>query len=393
MLSALAIANYRSLRSLVLPLSQLNIVTGPNGSGKSSVYRAMGLLAEIARGGVNAAFAREGGFSSALWVGPREISKAMLRGDVPIQGTGSGAAVALKLGIASSDEDGFGYAIDLGLPAPIPATAFFKDPEVKTEFIWNGPHLRPSSLLVERRNAQLRLRQGKQWQTVGRLLPSWTSMLSEFADPSQAPEMLTLREQLRSWRFYDHFRCDAQAPARQTQLGTRTPVMSADGHDVAAAMQTILEIGDVEALHETVDDAFPGSRVFIDTRDDRFELCLQQPGMLRPLRAAELSDGTLRYLLWTAALLTPRPPALMILNEPETSLHPDLLPALGRLIVKAAKHTQTMVISHAPRLIAAMESCADELSMQSIMLEKELGQTHIANLEHSEIPRWEWPSR
>ena len=41
-------------------------------------------------------------------------------------------------------------------------------------------------------------------------------------------------------------------------------------------------------------------------------------GLLRPLRGAELSDGTLRYLLWVAALLTPRPPELLVLNEPET---------------------------------------------------------------------------
>ncbi|HXE06473.1 MAG TPA: AAA family ATPase [Acidobacteriaceae bacterium] len=47
--------------------------------------------------------------------------------------------------------------------------------------------------------------------------------------------------------------------------------------------------------------------------------------------------GTLRFLLWTAALLSPRPPELMVLNEPETSLHPDLLPALARLIAGAAK--------------------------------------------------------
>src|SRR4051794_35203835 len=47
-----------------------------------------------------------------------------------------------------------------------------------------------------------------------------------------------------------------------------------------------------------------------------------QHGLLRPLSGAELSDGTLRYLLWVAALLTPRPPALLVLNEPETSLHP-----------------------------------------------------------------------
>jgi predicted ATPase len=73
------------------------------------------------------------------------------------------------------------------------------------------------------------------------------------------------------------------------------------------------------------------------------------------LSAAELSDGTLRYLLWAAALLTPRPPRLMILNELESSLHPDLLPALARLIGVAAKNTQIWVVSHATRLIAALD--------------------------------------
>src|SRR6201992_2196652 len=72
----------------------------------------------------------------------------------------------------------------------------------------------------------------------------------------------------------------------------------------------------------------------------RFELALRQPGLLRPLRAAELSDGTLRYLLWVAALLTPRPPELLVLNEPETSLPPDLLAPLAHLITAASAKTQ-----------------------------------------------------
>ena len=87
MVAALAIANYRSLRDVVLPLAPLNIVTGPNGSGKSSVYRALRLLAEVAQGGAVASLAREGGFASTLWAGPENITAAMRRGEVPVQGT------------------------------------------------------------------------------------------------------------------------------------------------------------------------------------------------------------------------------------------------------------------------------------------------------------------
>jgi len=156
----------------------------------------------------------------------------------------------------------------------------------------------------------------------------------------------------RAQRFYDHFRTDAEAPARQPQIATYTPVLSHDGRDLAAAIQTITEIGDAPALAHAINDAFPGSAIEISGSDGRMSVSLRQDGLLRPLSAAELSDGTLRYLSWAAALLTPRPPHLMILNEPEASLHPDLLPALSRLIGVAAQQSQIWVVSHAARLLS-----------------------------------------
>ena len=112
--------------------------------------------------------------------------------------------------------------------------------------------------------------------------------------------------------------------------------------------------------------------------------------MLRPLSAAELSDGTLRFLLWSAALLTPRPPPLMVLNEPETSLHPDLLPALARLILEASKRSQLWVVSHSARLIASLE---DSGSCNSLRLAKDLGETQIVGQGLLETPSWAWPAR
>lgn len=59
MLTTLAVANYRSINTLVVPLARLNLITGPNGSGKSNLYRALRLLAETAQGGVISALARK----------------------------------------------------------------------------------------------------------------------------------------------------------------------------------------------------------------------------------------------------------------------------------------------------------------------------------------------
>ena len=406
MLSALAIANYRSLRQLTVPLGRLTVVTGANGSGKSSVYRAMRLLADIANGGVIRSLVREGGLSSTLWAGPERFSAAMLRGEMPVQGTTRSEPVALQLGFAGTTAEDFGYAIDIGLPPPIPSTAFSHDPEIKHEAIWSGPLLRLSTQLVDRKGAALRLREGKGWQAVGRPIPAFASMMTEHADPRDAPEMLTLREQMRSWRFYDHFRSDAEAPARQPQLGTRTPVlpeiptMQELGYkdfDFNGWIGVLAPAGTppaiVERLHREMAAAIASpdvQRVYAGAALDRFETLMHQHGLLRPLTAAELSDGTLRYLLWIAALLTPRPPALLVLNEPETSLHPDLLPALGRLIAQAARGSQVIVVSHAARLIAALE---DSDGVQPVVLEKRFGETRIANLDMSEIPRWEWPAR
>jgi predicted ATPase len=163
-------------------------------------------------------------------------------------------------------------------------------------------------------------------------------------------------------------------------------VLSADGADLAAALQTIREEGRRD-LDEAVDAAFPGSRVEIVADGGWFTLALRQPGMLRPLAAAELSDGTLRYLLWVAALLSPRPASLLVLNEPETSLHPDLLEPLAGLIAAASTRTQVIVVSHADRLLTALPAA------NRIELEKVMGETTVRGQGVLDSPPWAWPKR
>lgn len=385
MLNTLAIANYRSINQLVIPLGRLNVITGANGSGKSNLYKALRLLAETARGGVVNALAAEGGLESTFWAGPETISRRMRQGDVPVQGGPRQHVKRLRLGFADDD---FGYAISLGLPEPS-RSKFALDPQIKHEAIWAGPVCRPASLLVERSAAMVKARQTRQWQVRNQHMTEFDSLFDHVGSLQDSPEVLRLRERIRSWRFYDHFRTDAEAPARQPRLGTRTPVLHHDGRDLAAALQTIDEIGDFGALQQAIGDAFPGAHLKVDAQPGGlFSLRFHQAGLLRPLSAAELSDGTLRYLLLVAALLTPRPPSMMVLNEPETSLHPDLLPALARLIRHAAQHCQVWVVSHAPRLVAVLE---EDEACHSIRLEKDLGQTLMAGQGMLDEPAWNWP--
>jgi predicted ATPase len=392
-IATLAVENYRSLRSLIVPLTPLTVVTGGNGTGKSSLYRALRLLADAARNGAVAALAREGGLPSTLWAGPETIGRAVREGAYPVQGVARTKPVALRLGFAG---DEFSYAIDFGLPAGGGQSLFALDPEIKRESIWNGPLLRPAAVLCERDNGIVRIRADRRTWSAPQPIRPYDSMLSEFADPGQAPEVLRLREQIRSWRFYDHIRTDATAPARASQVGTRTPVMSSDGADLAAALQTIRETGDAAALNLAVDLAFPGSRVTVESEGGgRLGLRLHQHGLLRPLSAAELSDGTLRYLLWAAVLLAPRPAGLLVLNEPETSLHWQLLAPLAQLITAAAEHSQIIAVSHSQTLINALHRTTEEAGTPTSTLEliKDFGETRVAGREPLEGPAWRWPKR
>ncbi|MDZ5432183.1 AAA family ATPase [Pseudomonas fluorescens] len=385
MLKTLAVANYRSINKLVIPLGQLNLITGPNGSGKSNLYRALRLLAETAQGGVVNALAREGGLDSTFWAGPQTLSRRMRNGEVPIESTVRHGPKRLRLGFASDD---FSYSIALGLPEPS-RSAFSLDPEIKKECIWSGPFYRPASLLVDRDGPMIRARANRSWDVLAQHTPNFDSLFDQIGSLRSSPEVLQMREFIRRWRFYDHFRSDADAPVRQPQLGTRTPVLHHDGRDLAAALQTIIEIGDPEAFQSAISDAFPGARLHIQPlAGGRFAIEFYQEGLLRPLSAAELSDGTLRYLLLVAALLTPRPPTLMVLNEPETSLHPDLLPALARLIIRTSEQCQVWVVSHARRLISALQ---EDPECNCIVLEKNLGQTGMVGQRMLDEPAWYWP--
>ena len=391
MIQTLAVSGYRSLRHLVLPLGQLNLVTGANGTGKSSLYRALRLLGDAALNTVVASLAREGGLQSTLWAGPETIARSVRKGEFAVEGTPRQQSVSLKLGFAG---DPYSYCIDLGYPPPA-QLAFKLDPAIKRECIWHGSVYRRASVLVDRNNRLVQLTPSKTAKheepvLLTKELSSTDSMLATIADPQRAPEMLAVRESIRGWRFYEGFRTDSGSPVRIPQVGTFTPVLNNDGTDLPAALETIRLFGDGGALERTIDDAFPGSRVEVDEQAGRFEVRLRQHGLLRSLSAAELSDGTLRYLLWTAALLTPRPPELMVLNEPETSLHPDLLPALARLIHHAAEKTQLVVVSHSQHLIEAL---GKDGKCSRLHLEKSFGETVFAGATQFNTPKWEWPVR
>lgn len=380
MLTTLAVSGYRSLVDVVVPLDPLTVITGANGTGKSNLYRALRLLAATGHGRAVAAVAREGGLDSVLWAGPETP-----QGE-GAQGTRRSRPISVRLGIAA---DEVGYLIDLGLPQTDARSLFTRDPEIKREQLFSGPFARPGTLFVDRQRGGVRVRGDDGWESVDQPMGPGQSVLLDLVDGTARWETASLRSRIASWRFYDHFRTDASAPARRPQVGTRTRWLSDDGSDLAAVWATTTEAGRGAPLDEAVDRAFPGSRVQISVTDGSFRLQLRQPGLLRPLDAAELSDGTLRYLLWCAALLPADPPPLLVVNEPESSLHESLIDPLGSLLAHAASQTQVIVVTHSAPLRRALAEAGGSV----VELESNGYGTRVRDQLPLERPSWHWPSR
>lgn len=355
-LSRFEVQGYRSLRRIFLEPTSLVAIVGPNGSGKTNVLRALRLLNAAGRGTLARALAEEGGIAAAIWGGAPD------KGPMRI-------AVAVTL-------DAFRYSLELGVRGgkDLETEPFRFDPRIALEEV-QFKHRGRSRGLLERRAGTVTVadRSGAS-QTFSNLLGASETALTGLREPELYPEVAAIRRTLAGWRFFHAIRTDRDAPVRQPQLCVQTDLIDHDGRDLAAALATIRHIGDREALDRVVAEAFPGHRVHITHAGTRLQLQMEVPGLRRPVSADELSDGTLQFLFLVAALLSPRPPSLMVFNEPETSINPELLPALADLLVAVSARTQIWLTTHSPVLTTAISKARHSMV---VALERVAGETRI----------------
>src|SRR5690606_37568183 len=199
------------------------------------------------------------------------------------------------------------------------------------------------------------------------------------ATAGMVPEVDAVRLALASWRFYHSFRTDPASPLRQPSLPVTSPMLASDGSNLAAVFATLRHIrGDTTDLDAAIAGAFPGARLEVPMPGESATFSMTFPDLpQRAFGAHELSDGTLQFLALAGALLAYRLPPFVALNEPETSLHPRLLPALARLIARAAERTQVWVVTHSRELADAI---ADETGILAREVIRKDGATWLEGL-------------
>ena len=114
------------------------------------------------------------------------------------------------------------------------------------------------------------------------------------------------------------------------------------------------------------------------------QLFIREEGLEKPISAMRLSDGTLRYLCLLSILCHPEPPPLICIEEPETGLHPDILPTIAELMIEASQRTQLIVTTHSDILVSALSDIPEAV----LVCEKDEDGTHFKRLEKDKLKDW-----
>jgi predicted ATPase len=323
-------------------MSRLDVFVGANGVGKSNLYRALELMRAAAANTLGHDLAREG-LDLAMWAGARTHKPPAVR-------------LAVGLSAPGKAEGVYRYDVEVGFPPREASATFELEPQIKAEALTYAAGSKAVRLL-DRKGPSVMVRDeaGRPVTLDIDVLASET-VLGRLEDPSRYPELDAVRRTLLEWRFYHDLRTDSDSLLRRPCVAVATPTLASDGSNLAAVFATLALIRqDTADLDDAIAAAFPGA-----------ELIVPEPGRLasfglafpefpkRVFEADELSDGTLRFLALAGALMAYRLPPFIALNEPESSLHPDLMEPLAQMVVRAAERTQVWLVTHSERLAEAI---------------------------------------
>jgi predicted ATPase len=349
--SRLSVGGVRRLKLLDIALRPLNVLIGPNAVGKSTVLDIFRLLAASANGRLAATIAEMGSFPLLLTADGKMTDITL---GVRIS-SGDASPVDYKLSLKGA---GLSYSIEREYLTPrIPVASLFRPKATIGRTLGRGAPSTPRNP-IDADGSRIRYFAGDKY-----VEPDWDYKWSETA-LSQTPRSDRDAESFRHAlanvsEVYHSLDVSSRAPVRtpQTLAPTRTP--GANGEDLVSCLFTMRETARerFDAVEDALRAAFPTMErlEFPPVAAGSLTLGWRESGYTRPFYASELSEGTLRFL-WLATLLqSPGLPEITLIDEPEVSLHPEMLLLLTELMREATERTQLIVATHSDRFVRFLE--------------------------------------
>jgi predicted ATPase len=376
---SLEVEGFRSLQRVAdWRPGDLNVLIGPNASGKSNLLRALDLLAISARGGLGKLVQSNGGMEPLVWDGSAESIRFKVKCS-PVEPWSDPATEALT------------YELRM---ERLGKTAGFRI----------GYELLGNFLKVEQKVAQqpfkLLERHGlkafvfdegqRRFGAPEENIPETETLLSLAADPFTQNRILPpFRSQMAAWSVYHDFHTNREAAIRQPVVTRIEKRVQPDGQNLISVLHTLYS-SDREfkreinaAMHAAFGHDFE-ELVFAPASDQRIQLRVRWKSLNREQSAADLSDGTLRFLFLLTALSSPDPAPLIAIDEPETGLHPSMLPIIAEYAADAARRTQIIFTTHSPLFLDAFGAKAPTTTV----VKWNEGSTELTTIAGDELEHW-----
>lgn len=194
------------------------------------------------------------------------------------------------------------------------------------------------------------------------LRPNWDhnpfeTSLAQVPKMYQEPE--NLRKRLASCTFYGALNVAPKSPVRLPQSIRPATLPGANGEDLVSCLYYLRETDPerFEIIEDTLAVAFPDFErlSFPPVAAGTITMTWKDKNFSKPIYMHQLSEGTLRFLWLVTLLQSPDLTAVTLIDEPEVSLHPELLQLLAHLMREATHRTQLIVATHSDRLIRFLE--------------------------------------
>jgi len=347
-------------------LRSLNVLIGPNGSGKSNFLDAFDVL-RAAPGDITSPIQRSGGMDAWLW----QTERGAPADSLSIEAVVRIGPMPIRYDVSLASKPPFGWVTNERIEA---ARAKFAGK--KPYFYFGYENGRP---MINGRGER-----GRRALRPDQIDPH-RSILAQRREPDIYPELSQLAEKLAAIRSYRSWSFGRDAPGRRAQpTDLPTVGLSPSGDNLVLVLHRLAGIPRVkrEILERLGQLYAPLDDLYVEIAGGNALLFLIEGDRRMP--ATRLSDGTLRYLSLLAILCDPEPPPLIIIEEPELGLHPDVLPTIADLMVQAAERTQLIVTTHSSILVDAFTESPEDV----LVCERAAGGTRVRRLDGDKLAVW-----